>query len=84
MPTFNFDEIRTLTNEQFASEIANLIRLTSTEIERLFPRKQDKERLLELMTIVRSAASRNSKAAQIRSNIGALGESIVKVLEILA
>lgn len=83
MPEFNFDEEAQLTNTQFADEIAKLTTLKNDEIARLFPTKVDKERLVELMKIVKSSASRNTKAARLEQNISNLGGAVVKVLGLL-
>lgn len=71
------------TNAKFAAEIARLTTLKSQDVERLFPTRIDKERLVELMDIVRSSASRNTRAATLQANITNLGESVIRLLETL-
>ncbi len=81
MPKFDFSQEATDTNAAFAAEIARLTSLSSTEVERFFPTKIDKERLVELLTIVNSSAARNEKAAKVRSNIANLAETVVRLVE---
>ena len=83
MPKFNFDKEAEETNEQFAAEIARLTTLKADEIESLFPRKIDKQQLVDLMTIVRSSASRNSRAAALERNISTLAGTVMRLLEVL-
>ena len=54
------------------------------DIARLFPKKVDKQRLVELMTIVKSSTARNKKAARLEQNISHLGGAVVKLLDLLA
>jgi len=84
MPSFDFSEEARQTNIKFSAEIARLTSLTSADAQRLFPRKIDKERLVELMAIVRAATARNEKAAQLEKNIQTLSTSVVRLLEFLA
>ena len=84
MPSFDFSEEARETNTKFSAEIARLTSLTSADAQRLFPRKMDKERFVELMTIVRAATARNERAAQLEKNIQTLSSSVVRLLEFLA
>ena len=84
MPSFDFSEEARETNAKFSAEIARLTSLTSSDVKRLFPTKIDKERLVELMTIVRAATARNERAAQLEKNIQTLSSSVVRLLEFLA
>jgi hypothetical protein len=84
MPGFDFSEEARQTNIQFSAEIARLTSLTSADAQRLFPRKIDKDRLVELMAIVHAATARNEKAAQLEKNIQKLSTSVIRLLEFLA
>jgi hypothetical protein len=81
MPKFDFTAEATATNAAFAAEIAKLTVLSSDEVAKFFPAKADKERLAELMKIVRSSASRNQKAADLRQNIETLSETVIRLIE---
>ena len=81
MPKFDFSQEAADTNAAFAAEIARLTSLSSKDVEKFFPTKTDKERLVELLTIVNSSAARNEKAAKVRSNISNLAETVVRLVE---
>lgn len=80
---FDFDDEASEANNKFAAEIARLTTLKVDDVQRLFPRKVDKQQLVDLMKIVRSSASRNSKAAQLQANFQNLGGAALKLLETL-
>lgn len=84
MPSFDFSDEARQTNERFSAEIARLTSLSSADVKRLFPKKIDKERLVELMTIVRAATDRNKKAVQLEKNIKTLSASVIRLLDFLA
>lgn len=73
-----------LTNIEFASDLSGLTRLTDAEIQRLFPTKVDKERLAELLAIVNSATSDNTKVNRLIRNIDALGGVVIRLVKALA
>ena len=81
---FDFSDEAMETNAKFAGEIARLTTLKTVDVERLFPTKVDKERLVELLRIVRSSASRNRKAAKLQANFRNLGGAVIKLLDVLA
>ncbi len=56
------------TDQELASKIATLTRMTEAEITRLFPKKADKETLVELMKIVTQAGKRQTKINKLVSN----------------
>lgn len=78
---FDFRPEAAETNARFAEELARLTTLTTTEVERLFPRKTDKKRFEQLMQIVNSSASRNKRTAVVRKNFDVFGDTVVKLLE---
>ena len=80
---FDFSNEATETNAKFAGEIARLTSLKTVDVERLFPTKVDKERVVELLTIVRSSTSRNTRAAKLQANIQNLGGAVIKLLDVL-
>ena len=83
MPKLDFSKEAKETNKKFATETARLTKLSEEDINNIFPRKIDKERLVELMEIVRSAASRNKRAAQLERNISNLSGSVMRLLDLV-
>jgi hypothetical protein len=77
---FDFSEEANLTNQQLAEELAKVTPMTADEINKLLPRKADKQRMADLIAIVGSAASENSRAAKLAENMGQLGGVVVKLL----
>jgi predicted flavoprotein YhiN len=77
---YDFGPEATLTNEQLAGELAKLTPLTAEEINKLLPRKVDKQHLNELIEIVKSSQSQNNKLALIKSNFATLGGVALKLL----
>jgi len=77
---FDFSDEANLTNQQLAEELAKVTPMTADEINRMLPRKADKQRLAELIAIVGSAASENARAAKLAQNMGELGGVAVKLL----
>ena len=63
------DEAEKKTNEQLKDKITALTKLTAEDLQKIAPTVDDKNKLLSLMQIVRSAADDNDKKAQILANI---------------
>ncbi len=78
------DEAERRTNEDLDSRISSLVRLTEAELQQLFPRKADKKRLAELMSIVRSATSENIKRRKMIENVERLAGTVIKLIGKLA
>ena len=74
------DEAEGLTKAELDARISSLTRLTDEEIASLFPKKPDKEKLVELMGIVRGAASENAKRKQIIDGITQYAGVVVTLL----
>ena len=75
------DAARKRTNDQLASQISSLTRLTDEEVKKLFPTPADVGRLVELLKIVKSADERNRKVDRLTKNIEELGGAVVTLLE---
>ena len=56
------------TDEQLASKISSLTRMTDKEIQELFPEPGDVKALAELMAVVKSAEDHNTKINKIVEN----------------
>ena len=73
-------EARRETARDLAGDISSLTTMTDREINELFPKSSDKQRLAELMEIVNGAGSRNEKINGIVDNIEHLAGVILKVV----
>jgi len=76
-------EARESTNRALAYEISSLTFLTEEDVERLLPRKIDKEQFGTLMAIVASGTDDNTKVAALRDNLDDVGAVLVKILKLL-
>ena len=76
-------EAREHTNRSLADEISSLTVLTEAEVERLLPRKIDRERFGSLMAIVASGTDDNTKVAALRENLDEVGTVLLRVLKLL-
>ncbi len=72
------------TDKQYASELSSLCRLKDDEIKRYFPAREDKNALLELLKIVKSATDENEKVVHLKDNIDKFAGIVVKLVKILA
>lgn len=54
--------------------------MKDAEIKKLFPKKVDKKKLIELMSIVKSSASINERRSKLIKNIGKLAGTVISVL----
>lgn len=80
----NFDEITEdaakKTDDELASKISSLTRMTDDEVKKLFPQTADVEKLKKLMQIVNSAEDRNNKINNIIANTEELGGVILTLV----
>jgi len=76
-------EARKATNASLAGEISSLTRLSEKDIQRLLPRKADKEQFGALMAIVADATSDNRKVAALKENMDEVGRVLVRILRLL-
>ena len=74
-------EARDQTNRELAGELSSLTLFTEDDVERLLPRKIDKERFGRLMAIVSGKTSDNQKVMALRENLDELGQVVLKVLK---
>ena len=76
-------EARESTNRALADEFSELTVLDADEVERLLPRKVDKERFAELMAIVAAGTDDNTKVADLKERFDEFGGVLVRVLKTL-
>ena len=72
------------TDDQLASRISSLTRMTDKEVKELFPEPADIKKLTKLMKIVKSAEDRNIKIAKIESNAKEFSGIVLSLLSKLA
>lgn len=77
---YDFSEERKITNEELSGELSKLTPLKAEEINKLLPRKVDKERFNEILKIVNSSASQNRKLVSLKENFEELGGVVLKLL----
>lgn len=68
------------TDQELAGKIATLTRMTSAEVQELFPEPADVKKLGELMAIVKSSENRNLKINSLVSNAENLGGVMLTLL----
>ncbi|MEN8193336.1 MAG: hypothetical protein ABFS12_11010 [Bacteroidota bacterium] len=68
------------TDNELASKISSLTRMTDEEVKELFPKYSDAEKLKRLMEIVKSADERNTKINNIVANIEELGGTVLTLV----
>ena len=71
------------TDEQYASELSSLCRLTDVEIATYFPTRDGKDKLLELLTVVKGATGENEKVIHLKQNVDRLAGIVVRLVNIL-
>ncbi len=75
-------EARESTNRALARELAALTFLTEQDVERLLPRKLDKERFGTLMAIVAADTDENTKLAALKDNLDEVGSVLMRILRL--
>ena len=75
-------EARESTNRALAQELTALTFLTEQEVQRLLPRKVDKERFGTLMAIVAADTDESAKVAALKENLDEVGGVLVKILRL--
>ncbi len=68
------------TDQQLASKISSITRLTDDEIQELFPVPGDIKKLTKLMEIVQAADERNTKINNIVANAEEFGGIVLTLL----
>jgi hypothetical protein len=74
-------ETRRKTDEKLANELSELTHLKKDEIKKLFPKRADKEKLDELLRIVRASTTQNQKIIKLKKNIDALAPVVLKLVK---
>ena len=69
-----------LTRSQFASELSRYLRLSTAEVEALFPTDADREELARLTSIVLNAGTVNQQRAALISAIPGVAGAVLKLL----
>lgn len=74
------DNASTQTDEQLASKISSLTKMTDNEVKELFPNPSDVKKLTKLMKIVKSSEDKNIKVKKIMDNTEEFSGVIVSLL----
>jgi hypothetical protein len=74
------DDAAKKTDAKLAGQISSLTRMTDAEIKKLFPKATDAKKLVELMTIVKSAQTENDKINAIVANSEKFAGVVVTLL----
>jgi len=67
------------TDEELSLEIAKLTRFSTEDMNALFPKRADKQLLLELLALVNAATTENEKAAALNKNISKYSKIVIKM-----
>ena len=67
------------TKKEFADELSSYTTLTANEIQKLFPKKSDREELMDLIKIVNSDASNKEKKAELIEKIGKVSGVVITI-----
>lgn len=71
---------REKTGIQFASEASGLTRLTDEEIRAIAPAVEDREKLAQLMELVKDATRTNQEKAKALKDVNGLAEMAIQVV----
>lgn len=74
-------ETRFKTDKILANELSELTHLKKDEIKKLFPKRADKDKLDELLRIVRASTTQNQKIIKLKENIDALAPVVLKLVK---
>jgi hypothetical protein len=69
------------TDEKLTNELSELTHLKKDEIKKLFPKRADKDKLDELLRIVRASTTQNQKIIKLKENIDALAPVVLKLVK---
>jgi len=67
------------TKAKFGDQLSSYTNLTADEIKLLFPKKSDREELVELLRIVNLDADDKTKKAELAEKIGRVGGAVIKI-----
>lgn len=76
-------EAKQLTDDKYKNAISSLTRLTDEEIDKFFPERTDKDKLLELMDLVNQETSDNDKIVKLKDNAEKFGAIAFKLLKLM-
>ena len=72
------------TDDDLASVVSSITRLTTDEIKEICPTNTDVEKLARLLTIVKSAESSNTKVNKLVGNVQELAGIAIRLINKLA
>ncbi|MBB6609994.1 hypothetical protein H7F15_03000 [Pontibacter sp. Tf4] len=71
------------TDEEYREVISKLTQVPVAQIEALFPKEADQQKVRELMTLVNSATSRNEQILKLKQNAEKFGALTIRLLALL-
>ena len=74
-------DAREATESEYASLISSVTTLTDSDIKKLFPQRADKEKLIELLAVVKESTDENDAINKLTANIDHLAGTIVKLVK---
>ena len=77
---YDFSAESARTNAELSDEIAIHTTLSKEDLDKMVPRRADRQRLQKLITIVKASASARQKQAMLQAEFSDLAPVIVKVL----
>ena len=75
------EESSNSTDDELASRISSLTKMTDEEVKGLFPNPSDVKKLAELMKIVKSSEEQNIKVKKIMDNTEQFSGIVLKLLD---
>ena len=73
-----------MTNKELGSQITDLTRMTTADLDRLLPNQGDRTQFVELMKIVQKETNEDQAVAKTVGDVARFGKVIVKVLKYFA
>ena len=70
-----------LTDEEYKSVISGLDRLTDKDIGKLFPEQANRDKLTELLALVKAGTSANQKVTKLKENAERFSVVIMKLVK---
>ena len=67
------------TKKEFADKLSSYTTLTAEEVQQLFPKKSDREELMELLKIVNSDADDKVKKTRLVENISKVSGAVITI-----
>ncbi|MBT8183405.1 MAG: hypothetical protein KJN76_01085 [Eudoraea sp.] len=74
------DEAAEETDEELATEMSSITRLTRVEVKELFPKKADAQKLFELIRLVNEDTEKNEKINKLVANSEKFADIVITLV----